>query len=132
MRSARNKPAMRWITRDDARVLSDSVQVADTYFSRLIGLQFRRTMPTGEVLWLQGCKSIHTAWMRFRIDVVFLDDAYRIVDVHTAVPPWRIVRSKSRSAKHVVEARQLVSPEVVQIGMRTAFEPLAGGDQQAA
>ena len=113
---------MRWIASDDGRVLADSVRVADSFFKRLAGLQFLRSMPPGEALWLKHCRSIHTAWMRFPIDVFFLDETFMVVDVRRNVSPWRIIGPCSRDARHVVEAQRLESPDSIKAGLNTAFE----------
>ncbi len=123
MRSRQASPPLRWLASDEGRVLADSVRVADSYFKRLLGLQFAASMPRGEALWLRDCRSVHTAWMRFAIDVYFLDESFRVVDARRQVPPWRIVRPRSPHARHVVEARSLAAPEPLTVGLQTAFEP---------
>jgi len=58
---------------DNKRVLLfDRVAVADNFFTRLNGLIFKRYLSDGEGLLLTNCSSIHTMWMRFKIDVIFL------------------------------------------------------------
>ncbi len=42
--------------------------------------------------------SIHTMFMRFPIDVVFLDEGLRVLSVHAAVPAWRAVRQRGAKA----------------------------------
>lgn len=64
--------------------------VADNYFSRFLGLQFRRELPIGQGLILVPCPSIHTFFVRFPMDVAFLDRAGCVVDVRSALKPWRI------------------------------------------
>ena len=58
-------------------------------------------MAAGDALVIPRCHSVHTAGMRFRIDVVFLDAQGRVVRVANGVPPWRLV--SSRRAVAVVE-----------------------------
>jgi uncharacterized membrane protein (UPF0127 family) len=60
-------------------------------------------MPAGCALLIPGCDSVHTAWMRFAIDVVFLDADGRVLRVATGVTPWRVVRRAGADA--VVETR---------------------------
>lgn len=112
----------RWVATEDGHVLAESVRIADSFMKRLVGLQFARSMPMGEVLWLANCHSIHTAWMRFSIDLFFLDEAFRVIEVRRGVPPWRIVRSRSRSARHVVEAMAGGSRGRITTGLATKFE----------
>ena len=65
------------------------------------GLLGRKELPRGDGMLLRPAASVHTAFMRFPIDVVFLDAELRVVHVAHSVPPWRVVRGKR--AKMVVE-----------------------------
>jgi len=71
--------------------LADHAELAITLASRLIGLLGRASLPAGEALVLAQCHSIHTVGMRFPIDVIFIDRAWRVVALKPAVPPWRLV-----------------------------------------
>lgn len=55
----------------------------------------------GEGLWLVPCESIHTFFMRFPIDLIYLDRHHRVKRVRTAVSPWRL--SVCFSAHSVIE-----------------------------
>jgi uncharacterized protein len=63
--------------------------VADRPFSRLRGLMGRRELAPGEGLMLRPTPSIHTWFMRFPIDAVFLDADLRVLDVKPHLRPWR-------------------------------------------
>ena len=65
------------------------------------GLLGRQELPRGEGMLLRPAASVHTAFMRFAIDVVFLDADLRVVHLARQVPPWRVVGK--RGAKCVVE-----------------------------
>ena len=65
------------------------------------GLLGRKELPRGEGMLLRPAASVHTAFMRFAIDVVFLDAELRVVRIERRVPPWRMVGK--RGAKCVVE-----------------------------
>jgi uncharacterized membrane protein (UPF0127 family) len=63
------------------------------------GLLGRRDLPRGEGILLRPAASIHTFFMRFPIDVVFLSDAGVVLGIAAAVRPWRIALCKgARSA----------------------------------
>lgn len=78
-------------------IVVERLEVADWFWPRLKGLQFRRQLPHGTGFLLIPCSSIHTCWMRFAIDVVMLDDAGRVVDVRREVRPWRFVIPKQKT-----------------------------------
>src|SRR5215207_4523882 len=65
------------------------IAVADTRRTRMKGLLGRRSLEPGEGLLLQPAGSVHTAFMRFAIDVVFLDRDLRVLRVAASVRPWR-------------------------------------------
>lgn len=67
------------------------VQTADTFLSRFLGLMGKRELPEGTGLWLKPCSSIHCCFMRFAIDVIYLDAGDRVLYSET-VRPWRIGR----------------------------------------
>jgi uncharacterized membrane protein (UPF0127 family) len=69
--------------------------------ARLLGLAGLRDLPPGVGLLLPRTRSVHTWGMRFALDLVWIDDAGRIVEIDRAVPPRR-VRS-CRAARAVVE-----------------------------
>ena len=77
--------------------------VADRPLLRMRGLLGRRDLHADEGLLLRPAGSVHTHLMRFPIDVVFLDRECRVVEVRSAVPPWRMARK--RGAKAVLELR---------------------------
>ncbi len=79
------------------------ITVADSIRARTKGLLGRRSLEPGEGLLLRPANSVHTAFMRFPIDVVFLDKELRVLDVAETVPPWRM--KARRGARAVLELR---------------------------
>jgi uncharacterized membrane protein (UPF0127 family) len=63
----------RYNTDKTKTLLFEDIAVADNFFAKLIGLTFKKNLNYGEGLLIRGCSSIHTMWMRFNIDVLFLD-----------------------------------------------------------
>ena len=71
-------------------LVAEDVRVADGIWSRFWGLMGRRSLPEGSGLLLRPSFSIHTAFMRFPIDVVFLDRELRVVKVVPEMKPFRV------------------------------------------
>jgi uncharacterized membrane protein (UPF0127 family) len=71
-------------------VLADKVNLARSFQSRLIGLIGRKYLEKGSGLILPDCNAVHTFFMRFPIDVLFLDGEGRAVGRLENLPPWRI------------------------------------------
>ena len=71
-------------------VLAERARVADTMGSRMVGLLSSKGLADGEGLWIQPCNSIHTWFMRFTIDAIFLDRENRVVKSVERMRPWRL------------------------------------------
>ena len=65
------------------------------------GLLGRHSLAEDEGLLLRPAGSVHTAFMRFPIDVVFLDRAMRVLRIAPNMKPWRM--AGQRGARIVVE-----------------------------
>jgi uncharacterized membrane protein (UPF0127 family) len=86
---------------DDGTVVCERCLLAETPLARVRGLLGRDALPPGEGILLRPAGSIHTAFMRFAIDAVFLDRADRVVKVASALRPWRT--AACRGARAVLE-----------------------------
>jgi uncharacterized membrane protein (UPF0127 family) len=82
-------------------VVCQQATIADHALTRMRGLLGRGSLPGGEGLLLRPAPSIHTAFMRFPIDVVFLDADLRVLKVVVRLKPWRT--ASVRGAKAVLE-----------------------------
>ncbi|MGI6643487.1 MAG: DUF192 domain-containing protein [Bacillota bacterium] len=72
-------------------VLAGNVMVATSFWTRFKGLLGRTSLPLTDALLLKECGSVHTFFMRFAIDVAYLDRDMTVVAIHPNVRPWRIV-----------------------------------------
>jgi len=84
--------AARVLVTGEGLVVADHVEEARSMLRRGLGLMFRRSLPAGHGLWIQPCSSIHMFFMRFAIDVAFVDGTGRVIRVYHAIKPWRISR----------------------------------------
>ena len=64
------------------------IEIADNFLKRLRGLMFRRRLDSGRGLLLAPCNSVHMLFMRFAIDVVYLDENFRIKKIVRSLTPW--------------------------------------------
>src|SRR3954447_21258135 len=117
-----------WAVRAGERVICERCDLADRPHTRLRGLLGRSDLPAGQGLWLRPSPSIHTWFMRFPIDVVFLDGEQRVLDVIGELGPWRM--AARRGARAVVE---LASGEAERRGVRPGdrLELVSSGDADA-
>lgn len=99
--------------RADGAVVCESCLVAATPFARMRGLLGRAELARGEGILLRPAGSIHTFFMRFAIDAVFVDRELTVVGIAERLAPWRTARR--RGAKAVLE---LPAGEAAHRGLR--------------
>jgi hypothetical protein len=93
---------MRLINQTKKTVLAEDVYFADTPFRRIKGLLGRKSFNQGQALVIKPCNSIHTFFMRFPIDLLFLDKNNKVVQAIPDVRPFRI-SSIYFQANYVIE-----------------------------
>jgi len=91
------------------------------------GLLGRRSLPAGEGILLKPARSVHTFFMRFPIDVVFVDSQLAVVGIAAALPPWRTAAERSafsvlELAAGECERRRVAVGDVLLV--RAASEPV--------
>lgn len=101
-----NRPAalsaklqVRNLTRET--VLATGLEVARSGATRRKGLLGRDSLAPGGGLWIVPCESVHTFFMRFPIDLVYLDRQHRVRKVRHSVGAWRL--SACLSAHSILE-----------------------------
>ena len=72
--------------------IADKVFLADTFCSRLKGLMLKKKID-GDGLILLPCKSIHTFFMFFPIDIIFIGKDGKCLKIIKNMKPWRLTRS---------------------------------------
>lgn len=71
-------------------VIVETLRVARGTLERMRGLLGRDRLSPGEGLLIERCSSIHTFFMRFPLDVMFLDGEFRVTKVRRHLGPWRL------------------------------------------
>ena len=108
----------------DARVLS--IRLAATWFSRAIGLLATPRLDDPCGLWIVPCNSVHTFWMRYAIDVVFVDARGVVMKVVPMLKPWRM--AGCRGARATLELRAGLASELgIVPGVPLGLPPPARG-----
>lgn len=69
--------------------IATDVKLADSFLSRFIGLLNRSSLNENEGLLITRCNSIHMFFMRFPIDVIFLDKQHTVVGLVDNIQPFR-------------------------------------------
>jgi uncharacterized membrane protein (UPF0127 family) len=71
-------------------VLAAAADIADTSAKRKTGLLKHERLEAGDGLWIVPCESVHTFFMKFPIDLVYLDKRRKVRKIRHAVKPWRV------------------------------------------
>lgn len=88
-------PAVKLTNKSNNTELAGHVVIAQSFWERTRGLLGRTSLPTGEALWIQGgkfvgCNSIHTLFMKFSIDAVFVDRQLVVKKIYRNLKPWKM------------------------------------------
>jgi uncharacterized protein len=118
--------AARIVVRGQGTSVSERCVIADRPVARMKGLLGRKQeLAAGEGLLLKPAPSIHTWFMRFAIDAVFLDRNMSIIGIEENLKPWRT--AGRRGARAVLELAAGESRRRgIKRGDRLAVEPMLG------
>ncbi len=81
---------MRIINLSKNTLLAEDALVAEAWLRRAIGLLGRKEMQKNIALVIRPCQAIHTFFMRFSIDVIFVNRKNEIIGLETDFKPWRM------------------------------------------
>lgn len=90
------------INLSNQKVLAYRAKIAASIWQRMKGLLGRQELKKGEALIIPDSGSIHTFFMKFSIDLVFLDSQGKVLKIAQNVSPWRLVLAPLRS-RNVIE-----------------------------
>ena len=78
-------------TDTNAELLVDQLELADSFFTRAKGLLGKKDLPSNQGLWIKPCRDIHTFFMRFAIDCIFLNNKMQIIRIAADVTPFKLI-----------------------------------------
>ncbi|MEH7094850.1 DUF192 domain-containing protein [Neobacillus vireti] len=81
---------LRLVNLGTGQVIAESIEPAETFFKRFKGLMFRKNLSPNSGLYLRPCNSIHTFFMKFPIDVLYINDHGKIVGIEEQLEPGKI------------------------------------------
>lgn len=86
----------------EKHIIAEKVSVANNFYSRLMGLMGQKNLLQNHALILSPCNSIHTMFMNFPIDVVYVDTDLKVVKIVKNIQPWKLDFGH-RKAKYTIE-----------------------------
>ncbi len=107
---------MKYITlKYNNEIICEKAYIADDMFSRMKGLMFSKKIPFGDGILIKKCNSIHTFFMNYPIDIIFLGKDFSIKKVIRNIPPWRATKIYFNSYQ-VLELMGNTLPENMKTG----------------
>ena len=95
------------ITKDDGSIVAAEVEYADTMLKQIIGLMFRKSVPESYAMVFtmrrDNREGIHMLFMRFPIDIAFLDKDKRIIDIRQNLKPWTGLAFSHKPFRYAIE-----------------------------
>jgi uncharacterized protein len=104
------------INQRNEKIIAHNVIPSYTFWRRLKGLMFRKSLPAGYAMHIMPCSSIHTFFMKFPLDVLYIDKNNQVVKVSLNIPPGKMEKVV-RKAKSVIEMPAgSIDTESVEVG----------------
>jgi uncharacterized protein len=103
-------------------VLGEAIEVADTAVRRVKGLLGRDCLEDGQGLLFKHCSSLHTFFMSFPIDIVFLDKKGKVLKTAVDVSPFKLVAAPFRAFYALELPAGAIDRSVTKVGDLLALE----------
>ena len=116
------QPKFEVLSRSSQQVIASRCAVAQTALTRLVGLLSHKTLESGHSLLIEPCNQVHTLFMQFPIDVVFLNKENSVVAISELVP-WRISRVHLKARKVLELPLGTCRSVSLNVGDRLEFRP---------
>ena len=113
---------MHIINQKHGKPLATNARLANTFWLRLRGLLGRKSLPEGEGLVLVGEKSIHTLFMKFPIDVLYIDKDHRVIRIDENMVPYRLGPFVTQSAYVLEVPVGTIAATDTRVGDQLKFE----------
>jgi uncharacterized membrane protein (UPF0127 family) len=120
---------LRLVQAGNGIIVAEKVMKAHTFFKRLKGLMFTKSLPSGCCIHIQPCRSVHTFFMKYTIDILYLDAQYNIVGVEANLKPGKIGAVYSNSVSVIELPEGTIQQNDLQIGQAVRFETTTKGER---
>jgi uncharacterized protein len=99
-----------------AELIIDHLELAESFWQRGRGLLGRKNLESNRALWIKPCNNIHTFFMKFSIDCIFVDSKMQIKKIAKNVPPFRFVGPYWKSFSVIETAAGFADKKQLNIG----------------
>ncbi|HZG70965.1 MAG TPA: DUF192 domain-containing protein [Chondromyces sp.] len=112
---------MKVVNLNNNRLIGGNIRQAYSFFKRLRGLMFTSGLPKGSGLHLHPCNSVHTFFMNYPIDVLYVNDQNVVVAVDEALPPGKVGKVYKDAVSVVELSAGTVKETATRIGHKINF-----------
>lgn len=119
---------MRLVNLTTGKLLASEVELADTFWRRFRGLMFRRKFQRGKALLFKFPKpgrrkcGVHMWFVRFSIDLVYLDSSFKVVELRAQLKRWRFYRPRATVSYLIELPAGTISRVRVEVGHKISLE----------
>ncbi|MCX8131346.1 MAG: DUF192 domain-containing protein [Clostridia bacterium] len=106
-------------------IISVNCKTANTFISRFAGLMGKASLPEGEGLLIMPCNSIHMFFMKFSLDIVFIDKDNIVIHLIKGIKPWRVSKIVKRAYCALELPCGTISRTEMKVGDRLTFSKLS-------
>lgn len=105
---------------ESEEIVVEKIYLADNFLTRLKGLMFTSKLSKNEGLLIARCQQIHTHFMQYSLDVVFLDNSFQVIEVIRDLKPWRFTKFY-KDAYYVLEMSAKSLPTSIKSNSKLAL-----------
>lgn len=103
------------------QIIAEEVKVAYSFWARFKGLMLTKSMPGHLALHISPCPSIHTFFMRYPIDVLYLNKKKEIVGMEEGLVPGKIGKRFSKAESVIELPAGRIKDTSMTVGQTVAF-----------
>jgi len=99
-----------------AEILTEKLEIAESFFARAKGLLGRKNLDLDQALWIKPCNNIHTFFMKFKIDCVFINKNNQVEKIFSNVAPFCIKGPVWRATSVIEFSAGFIESSNIKIG----------------
>ncbi len=97
-------------------IVVSNVVEANNFFKRLKGLMFTKELSSQTAMYIRPCNGVHTYFMNYAIDVLYLDINNKIIAIDKDMKPWKLGRLHKNAVAVVELSNGMIEKNHVEIG----------------
>ncbi|MDQ0256990.1 uncharacterized membrane protein (UPF0127 family) [Evansella vedderi] len=112
---------MKLVNLSNGKVIASNVNEANTFFKRLKGLMFTKMLHRDAGLHIKPCQSVHTFFMNYCLDILYIDKSDTIVAIDEAMAPGKVGRHYRKAASVIELPAGKVKETETKVGQSLKF-----------